>query len=53
MRVGETEHAILKIRKESFFPSLFEPRQQAEKALLAVVQEANLEDVSTQKVDNI
>jgi transposase-like protein len=52
-RVGETEHAILKIRKESFFPSLFEPRQQAEIALLVVVQEANLEVVSTQKEENI
>ena len=39
-RVGEIELAIPKMRKGSYFPSLLEPRRPAEKALLAVVQEA-------------
>ena len=50
-RVGEIELAIPKLRKGSYFPSLLEPRRPAEKALLAVVQEAYLKGVSTRKVD--
>ena len=50
-RVGEIELAIPKLRKGSYFPSLLEPRRPAEKALLAVVQEASLKGVSTRKVD--
>jgi transposase-like protein len=50
-RVGEVELAIPKLRKSSYFPSLLEPRRPAEKALLAVVQEAYLKGVSTRKVD--
>ena len=50
-RVGEIEMAIPKLRKGSYFPSLLEPRRPAEKALLAVVQEAYLKGVSTRKVD--
>jgi len=50
-RVGEVELAIPKLRKGSYFPSLLEPRRPAEKALLAVVQEAYLKGVSTRKVD--
>jgi transposase-like protein len=46
-RVGEIELAIPKMRKGSYFPSLLEPRRPAEKALLAVVQEAYLKGVST------
>lgn len=52
-RVGEIELAIPKIRKGSYFPSLLEPRRPAEKALLAVVQEAYLKGVSTRKVDGL
>lgn len=52
-RVGEIELAIPKIRKGSYFPSLLEPRRPAEKALLAVVQEAYLKGVSTRKVDSL
>jgi putative transposase len=50
-RVGEVELAIPKLRKGSYFPSLLEPRRPAERALLAVVQEAYLKGVSTRKVD--
>jgi len=50
-RVGEIELAIPKLRKGNYFPGLLEPRRPAEKALLAVVQEAYLKGVSTRKVD--
>jgi len=50
-RVGEVELAIPKLWKGSYFPSLLEPRRPAEKALLAVVQEAYLKGVSTRRVD--
>lgn len=52
-RVGEIELAIPKLRKGSYYPSLLEPRRPAEKALLAVVQEAYLKGVSTRKVDDL
>jgi len=44
---------IPKLRKGSFFPSLLEPRRRTEKALLAVVQQAYVEGVSTRKVDDL
>jgi len=50
-RVGEINLAIPKLRQGSYFPSLLEPRRPAEKALLAVVQEAYIKGVSTRKVD--
>jgi len=50
-RVGEVNLAIPKLRRGSYYPSLLEPRRPAEKALLAVVQEAYLKGVSTRKVD--
>ena len=50
-RVGEVELQIPKLRKGTYFPSLLEPRKPAEKALLAVVQQAYLKGVSTRKVD--
>jgi len=52
-RVGEIELAIPKLRQGSYYPSLLEPRRPAEKALLAVVQEAYLKGVSTRKVDDL
>jgi len=52
-RVGEIELSIPKLRKGSYYPSLLEPRRPAEKALLAVVQEAYLKGVSTRKVDDL
>jgi putative transposase len=52
-RVGEIELRIPKLRKGSFYPSLLEPRRRTEKALLAVVQQAYIEGVSTRKVDDL
>ena len=52
-RVGEIDLRIPKLRKGSFYPSLLEPRRRAEKALLAVVQQAYIEGVSTRKVDDL
>ncbi len=52
-RVGELELRIPKLRQGSFFPSLLEPRRRAEKALVAVVQQAYIEGVSTRKVDDL
>ena len=52
-RVGELDLRIPKLRTGSFFPSLLEPRRRVEKALVAVVQEAYVEGVSTRKVDDL
>lgn len=52
-RVGEIPLKIPKLRSGSYFPSLLEPRRRAEQALLAVVQQAYVEGVSTRKVDEL
>ncbi len=52
-RVGEIDLRIPKLRAGSYFPSLLEPRRRAEQALLAVVQQAHVEGVSTRKVDEL
>jgi putative transposase len=52
-RVGELELAIPKLRQGSYFPSFLEPRRRAEQALVAVVQEAYVNGVSTRKVDRL
>jgi transposase-like protein len=52
-RVGEINLRIPKLRQGSYFPSLLEPRRHAEQALLAVVQQAYVEGVSTRKVDDL
>lgn len=52
-RVGELTLQIPKLREGSYFPSFLEPRRRAEKALLAVVQSAYVEGVSTRKVDSL
>jgi putative transposase len=52
-RVGEIPLRIPKLRQGSYFPSLLEPRRRAEKALVAVVQSAYVEGVSTRKVDDL
>src|SRR4051794_7049289 len=46
-RVGTIELAIPKLRRGSFMPSILEPRRRAEQALVAVVQEAYVNGVST------
>jgi transposase-like protein len=52
-RVGELDLAIPKLREGSYFPSFLEPRRPSEKALLAVVQSAYVQGVSTRKVDEL
>jgi transposase-like protein len=52
-RMGTIELAIPKVRPETYFPSLLQPRRRAEHALLAVVQEAYVHGVSTRKVDDL
>ena len=52
-RVGEIELAIPRLRQGSYFPSFLEPRRRAEQALVAVVQEAYVNGVSTRKVDRL
>ena len=50
-RAGAIELRIPKLRKGSYLPALLEPRRTAEKALVAVVQEAYIQGVSTRSVD--
>jgi putative transposase len=52
-RAGEIELQIPKLRSGSYFPSFLEPRRRAEQALVAVVQEAYVNGVSTRKVDRL
>src|SRR4051794_40606 len=52
-RVGELELAIPRLRTGSYFPSFLEPRRRAEQALVAVVQEAYVNGVSTRRVDRL
>jgi transposase-like protein len=52
-RVGTIELDIPRVRDGSYFPSLLEPRRRAERALLAVVQEAYVGGVSTRRVDDL
>ena len=50
-RVGEIELQIPRLRTGSYLPIFLEPRRRAEQALVAVVQEAYVNGVSTRKVD--
>src|SRR3954466_832815 len=52
-RAGRIELAIPRLRKGPYFPSLLEPRRTAEKALVAVIQEAYVHGVSTRSVDDL
>jgi transposase-like protein len=51
--VGTVDVAVPRVRDGSFFPVLLEPRKRAERALLAVVQEAYVLGVSTRRVDDL
>ena len=44
---------IPKLRKGSYLPAFLEPRQAAEKASVAVIQEAYIPGVSTRSVDEL
>jgi transposase-like protein len=52
-RVGDIPLRIPKLRRGTYFPSFLEPRRRAEKALIAVIQSAYVEGVSTRKVDDL
>lgn len=52
-RVGTIDLQIPRLRQGSYLPSLLEPRRRAEKALVAVIQEAYIQGVSTRKVDDL
>lgn len=52
-RAGTLDLRIPKLRKGSYFPAFLEPRKTAEKALVAVVQEAYVQGVSTRSVDEL
>jgi transposase-like protein len=52
-RVGSIELSVPRVRDNSYFPSLLQPRKRAEQALVAVVQEAYVQGVSTRRVDEL
>jgi putative transposase len=52
-RVGTIELQVPRVRDGSYFPVLLEPRKRAERALVAVVQEAYVQGVSTRRVDQV
>jgi putative transposase len=53
-RAGAIELAIPRLRSgPGYFPGFLEPRRRAEQALVAVVQEAYVNGVSTRKVDRV
>jgi putative transposase len=51
--VGTLELQVPRVRDGSYFPSLLEPRKRAEQALVAVVREADVQGVSTRRVDEL
>ena len=50
---GTVPVAIPKLRKGSYFPSFLEARRSSDKALVAVIQEAYVQGVSTRSVDDL
>lgn len=52
-RAGRIPLEIPKLRKGSYLPSFLEPRRTAEKALVAVIQEAYVQGISTRSVDDL
>ena len=52
-RAGRIGLEIPRLRKGSDFPSFLEPRRTAEKALVAVIQEAYVHGISTRSVDDL
>ena len=52
-RAGAVDLKIPKLRKGAYLPAFLEPRRAAEKALVAVVQEAYIQGVSTRAVDDL
>ena len=52
-RVGTVQLKVPRVRDGSYFPRLLEPRRRAERALVAVVQEAYVQGVSTRRIDKV
>ncbi len=52
-RVGTIDLHVPRVRDGSYFPALLEPRRRAERALVAVVQEAYVHGVSTRRVEDL
>lgn len=52
-RAGSVDLEIPRLRKGSYFPGFLQPRRTAEKALVAVIQEAYIQGVSTRSVDEL
>ena len=52
-RLGTLNLKIPKMRSGAYFPGFLEPRKTSEKALVAVIQEAWINGVSTRKVDEL
>jgi len=52
-RVGTIDLRVPRVRDGTFFPSLLDPRKRAERALVAVVQEAYVQGISTRRVDHV
>jgi len=52
-RVGTIALQVPRVREGSYFPTLLEPRRRAERALVAVVQEAYVHGVSTRRVEEL
>jgi len=50
-RVGTLDLQVPRVRDGSYYPLLLEPRKRAERALVAVIQEAYVQGVSTRRVD--
>ena len=51
--VGTVPVAIPKLRKGSYFPTFLEPRRSADKAMIAVIQEAYVHGISTRSVGDL
>src|SRR5437763_16807927 len=52
-RVGSLELRVPRVRAGGYYPALLEPRRRGERALVAVVQEAYVNGVSTRRVDDL
>lgn len=52
-RAGSIELRVPRVRDGGYYPALLEPRRRGERALVAVVQEAYVNGVSTRRVDDL
>jgi putative transposase len=52
-RAGTIDLRIPKLRQGSYLPAFLEPRRRSEQALLAVIQQAYIEGVSTRRVEDL